>query len=267
MAPKTTLSSAGGISLVVNDTDPVLEIKGITGGAGIKVNSSSTTLPIRLKTASETLRFSDDFFYHTNGTSIDLEHATNPFMKSTFWTPESSSGVGLDMVQTQEWPGGGNGVVKFINSVRTGAGSWTLKAKNNSIYVTGGETIFETAVYFETPSTNGWQFKIGLLSPSVTLLGFDINPTSNSYLQTVTPAGTTGTTVTVSSLMNQWNIFKIVVNASLTSVQFYLNGTLINTRTSLSNTYYIPVIYSSRSATMTSYNFYIDYMEVTKDPR
>lgn len=263
----TTLSSAGGVSFVTDGTGPTLQIKGLSGGTGVKIDSTSTVLIPRLKRISETQRFSDDFLYHTYGTDIGLGSFLNPFIKSNVWYTDASSGVGLSMVETKEWPGGGFGVIRFRNNVSTGSGSWALKAKDVSFGVGGSDLTYEATLFFDTPSSNGWQFKVGLLNSSIELLGFDLNPSSNSYVQTVTPAGTTGTSTTISSLYGQWVNFKITVNAALTSIQFYLNDTLVNTRSSLSSTYYIPVIYASRSGTISSFTFYIDYIDIIKDSR
>lgn len=261
----TTLSSAGGISLVTDGTGPTLQIKGLTAGVGMSINSNSTTLVSRLKTPNETQRFVDDFFYHTDGSTIDLANAANPFQKSLNWRAFGLTGIGADITQTQEWQGGGPGVLKFNNNTRTGTGGWCLIAPNCSFVAGGNPIVFESTVLFDTPSSNSWQFKIGLCSNAGLLLGFVLDPTGSSYLRSSTPAGTTITTTTISSLMNQWITFKVTVNAALNSINFYVNGTLVDTKSTLASGYYYPYVAAYRSATMTNYSFYIDYIEVIRD--
>ncbi len=255
----TTLTSAGGTSWITDGTGPTLQIKGLTDGVGIKVDSTSTTLATRLKNINETQRFADDFFYHTEGAAVGVSNASSPFKKSNIWNASTTT-----MAQCTEWPGGGCGVTKFENHLSTGALSWTLQATGAGMVPGSAEFTYETSIYMDTPSSSDWILIFGLNSSSG-VLGFDMNLASSVFLTTRSPGLSTATTSYIATLYNQWNTFKIVVNSALSSVTFYLNGVSVGTRGTLPSTTYWPYFSTVRTATMSTYSYYIDYVEMVKD--
>lgn len=269
----TTLTSAGGVSLVSYGTGPNLQIKGLTGGNDTVIVSNTNDLSCRIKTASEIMRFSDDFNQEQDGLTLPLSNVNNLFNILNIWYPEAESANGLGMVQTTPWPGGGGlGVIRFENNVGSNlAEGWNLTAIGAGFNIINNNTeiTYEAAVYFDAPSVvavANYTLEFGLWKNDISAndrFVFNISTTPNSVLSINRNSGTMlASAVTVTSLYNKWSVFKFVRRKSDGLVDVYLDNTMIISGIYIEPGLYFPVIRCSRLNVTSTFNFYFDYVEV-----
>lgn len=266
----TTLSSAGGISLVTDGTGPTLQIKGLTGGTGTVITSNANDISFRTKTLGETMRFIDDFINYNdfvNYPNSNYLNIANALVKLKIWEVVSENGAGTTMSTATPWPGGGGlGILQFSNIGSTGFGTWNMTATSSAFNIINDSVPIscESAVFIETPPTNEFSMEFGLWkndgSTGSPRLSFFIYP-GLGYVH----AKTTITIPTTTAIpYNSWNIYRIV-RRSDNFVEFFINNVSVCVTPFTSTGLYYPFMRFFRTGNATSANYYCDYIEVIRD--
>lgn len=151
----------------------------------------------------------------------------------------------------------------------------------NQYHPTSGALRYKTRIYTDSSlsdATDSYEINIGLASSAFTGVSFGIfegawfhytHSDSAGNIECKTKKSSVGTTTTDSGVAFAVDSFfdlEIVINASWTSVAFYINGSLVATHaTNIPSNYIIPNFHISSNTTTSGVRlFYSDYLIVTQ---
>lgn len=217
-----------------------------TSSPYVTVASDATLSAERVLTGDNHLTITDN---GANSTVV-VSHRFNPFRRAVFWTEGCSAG---DFGTLTSGTGAGT-TANTADSDSTHPGTLSSSTGSTATGRNAACYIEASAIEFGTYAWRAWGcFKIPTLSDGTqtfsVMVGFNDSFTSTTYtdcacfryqhsvnsgkFECLTRSNSVGspTDSGVTAAANTWYTYEIRVNAAGTSVEFYLNGTLVQTHT------------------------------------
>jgi hypothetical protein len=219
-------------------------------------------------------RFCDDPTGLTWGIDIRDDFVASVASSGNFgelsWN-NTSAGTGATSVQVAPDVSYRPGQIQFTTGSTTSGYAYQFLGSTGPLLIGGGEEI-ETSINIPTlaDATNDYTLRFGLCDVQTSDcnngLYFEYNrATTTNWRINAAAGGTRTKTTTATAVGTGWHRFKIVVNASATSVSFYVDGTSIGTVTTnipTSTANNTEASYSiQKTAGTTPRTFTVDYFE------